>query len=168
MQHLSDYSILTLKTLDRLVLPGTLPTARLDFVIVITWFGILFYFSWFDFIAATKINFGKKLLKIIFQTYFLWTKRCYKGLKGASAKISVLKILSGYFRCQVVTPLFVKYTINFLRISFVLIAALLPHFKFWRISPNMVYPLEDSGNRTIIVPWIYFIGYASVSQKTNN
>ena len=36
MQHLSDYSILTLKALDRLVLSGTLPTAQFDIVIVIT------------------------------------------------------------------------------------------------------------------------------------
>ena len=38
VQHLLDYSILTLKALDRLVLTGKLPTARLD-VIVITYFG---------------------------------------------------------------------------------------------------------------------------------
>ena len=36
VEHLSDHSILTLKALDRLVLPGTLRMARLDFVIVIT------------------------------------------------------------------------------------------------------------------------------------
>ena len=39
VQHLLDYSILTLKALDRLVLTGKLPTARLDVVIVITYFG---------------------------------------------------------------------------------------------------------------------------------
>ena len=41
VQYLSDYSILILKALDRLVLPGTLSTARFDFVIVITWFGTI-------------------------------------------------------------------------------------------------------------------------------
>ena len=40
VQYLSYYSMLTLKALDRLVLPGTLSTARFDFVIVITWLGL--------------------------------------------------------------------------------------------------------------------------------
>ena len=38
VQYLSDYSILTLKALHCLMLPETLPTAELDFAIVITWF----------------------------------------------------------------------------------------------------------------------------------
>ena len=75
-------------------------------------------------------KFGENLRKIIFQTYFLCTKSCYKHLKGASAKILNLKIFSDYFLCQLVAPLFIKYAISFSQICFVSIAALLLHLNF--------------------------------------
>ena len=103
--------------------------------------------------AATKIKLGENLLKIIYQTYFWCTKRCYKGLKGDSAKISVLEILRDYFHCQLIGPLFVKYSINSSPICFVSIAALLPHFEFC----SMVYSLEDPGiTSTLLTMRVYF------------
>ena len=115
-------------------------------------------------IAATKIKFLKKkkgLVKIyfhiIFQTYFWCTESCYQGLKGASAKIPILKIFSDYFHCQLVAPSFVKYFINFLPISSAPIAALLLLFEFCSISPNTVYSFEDPGIRsTLLTMRLYF------------
>ena len=110
-----------------------------------------------DFIAATKIKLGENLLKIISQSYFWCTKRCYKCLKRASAKISVLQILSEHFRCQLIASLFVKYSVSSSRICFVSIAALLPHFEFLNIPPNMVYSLEDSGIKSrLLIMRVYF------------
>ena len=110
-----------------------------------------------NFIAAIKIKLGENLLKIILLTSFWCRKRYYKSLKGASANISILEIFSNYFRCQLIAPLFVKYSINSSRICFISIAALLPYFEFCNISPNMVYSLEDPGIRsTSLTMRVYF------------
>ena len=107
--------------------------------------------------AATKIKLSENLLKIILQTYVWCTKRCYKGLKWAGAKISILEILSDYFCCQLIAPLFVQYSINSSRICFVSIATLLPHFEFCSIWSKMVYSLKDPGIRsTLLIMRVYF------------
>ena len=107
--------------------------------------------------AATKIKLSENLLKIILQTYFWCTKRCNKGLKWAGAKISILEILSDYFCCQLIAPLFMQYSINSSRICFVSIATLLPHFEFCSIWSNMVYSLEDPSIRsTLLIMREYF------------
>ena len=110
--------------------------------------------------TATKIKLNENLLKIILQTYFWCTKRCNKGLKWAGAKISILEILSDYFCCQLIAPLFVQYFISSSRICFVSIATLLPHFEFcslWFILLKMVYSLKDPGIRsTLLIMRVYF------------
>ena len=110
--------------------------------------------------TATKIKLNENLLKIILQTFFWCTKRCYKGLKWAGIKISILEILSDYFCCQLIAPLFVQYSISSSRICFVSIATLLPHFEFcslWFILLKMVYSLKDPGIRsTLLIMRVYF------------
>ena len=75
-------------------------------------------------------------------------KKVQKILYGASAKISVLKMLSDCFHCQLIGPLFMKCSVSFSQISFVSVAALLPHLGFRSMTPNLVYSLEDSGIRS--------------------
>ena len=95
-----------------------------------------------------EIKFGENLLKNYFSNLFLVHKKVQKILYGASAKISVLKILSDCFHCQLIAPLFMKCSVNSSRISFVSVDALLPHIGFCSMSPNLVYSLEDPGIRS--------------------
>ena len=101
-----------------------------------------------NFIAATKKCKVKMYLKIICQSYFWCTKKHYKGLYWAIAKISVLKILSDCFRCQLIASLFIKYSLDSSRIFIVSITALLPYLEFCSIPPNLVHSPEDPGIRS--------------------
>ena len=93
----------------------------------------------------------KIYLKNIFQANFWCKKRYYKVLNGASAKTSVLKIISDCFPCQLIALLFMKYSINSSRISFVSITALLPHLGFSRVLPNLVHSPKKAGNRSLLL-----------------